>query len=59
MDGVRLEFIVLILIFLNFYLVIEKLNEAKEFKSNKTNSKFSKNYLLKGGQPQFGFGIKF
>jgi len=33
--------------------------EAKEFKSNKTNSKLSKNYLVKGGQPQFGFGIKF
>ena len=33
--------------------------EAKEFMSNKTNSKFSKNYVVKGGQPQFGFGIKF
>ena len=33
--------------------------EAKEFMSNKTNSKFSKIYVVKGGQPQFGFGIKF
>ncbi len=33
--------------------------EAKEFISNKTNSKFSKNYVIRGVQPQFGFGIKF
>ena len=34
---------------------------AKKVKltGNKTNSKFSKNYVIKGGQPQFGFGIKF
>ena len=33
--------------------------KSKEFTSDKTNSFFSEDYFVKGGQTQFGFGIKF
>ena len=43
------------------FLLGYRLQEIKsnEFASDKTISSFSEDYSVKGGQTQFGFGIKF